>query len=184
MKSVAIITKDRYLYQKLRLELEDAGGFFVHSSPERCDVCFADGDLPKNIAIGARLIRLARSEAEEGVLLPLAIGEAARLTEGAAAGGELDISEGERCAVLHGKKIRLTEVEFSLFSALFSARGSFLAKEELALKVWDSERSPGALNVYVHYLREKLEAEGEKIILSSRLSGYAIDKKYFGGAVC
>ena len=184
MKSVAIVTKDRYLYQKLRLELEDAGGFFVHSSPERCDVCFVDGDLPRAVDEGARLIRLARQASEPGVLLPLAIGEAARLTEGSAAGGELDISRGERCAVLRDKKIRLTEVEFSLFSELFCARGGFVSKEELARRVWKSERSLGVVNVYVHYLREKLEAEGEKIILSSRLSGYAIDKKYFGGAVC
>lgn len=184
MKSVAIVTKDRYLYQKLRLELEDAGDFFVHSSPERCDVCFAEGELPAELDGSARLIRLVQSKSEPGVLLPLAIGEAVRLTEGSPAGGELDISESERCAVLRGKKIRLTEVEFSLFSELFSARGDFVSKEELALRVWNSERSPGVVNVYVHYLREKLEAEGEKIILSLRLSGYAIDKKYFGGAVC
>ena len=31
------------------------------------------------------------------------------------------------------------------------------------------------------YLREKLEAHGEKIIISSRMCGYKIDEKFFGG---
>ena len=44
----------------------------------------------------------------------------------------------------------------------------------------------GVLNVYVHYLREKLERGGEKIIISSRGLGYKIDEKYLqtGGTVC
>jgi DNA-binding response OmpR family regulator len=33
------------------------------------------------------------------------------------------------------------------------------------------------LNVYVHYLREKLE-DGKKIIISSRKLGYKIDERY------
>ena len=41
----------------------------------------------------------------------------------------------------------------------------------------------GILNVYVHYLREKLEKRGEKIIISSRKSGYKIDEKYLKGEV-
>lgn len=184
MKSVAILTDDKYLYQKLRLELEDTGDFFVHQSPERCDVCFVDGDMPKSLDGGALVIRLVRDAKDDGAHLPLPIGEAARLAGGAGTGGELFIAPDVKCAVLHGKKIRLTEVEFSLFSALFSARGDFVSREELVRRVWNSERSAGVVNVYVHYLREKLEDGGEKIIISSRQAGYAIDKKYFGGALC
>ena len=36
------------------------------------------------------------------------------------------------------------------------------------------------VNVYIHYLREKLESGGEKIIISSRNMGYKIDSKYLG----
>ena len=44
--------------------------------------------------------------------------------------------------------------------------------------VWGDECEGGVLNVYIHYLREKLETEGEKIIFSTRKMGYKIDKKY------
>ena len=184
MKSVAILTGDKYLYQRLRLELEGTGDFFVHQSPERCDVCFIDGETPKSLDGGSLVIRLVRNATEAGVLLPLPIGEAARLAGGGGEGGELFIAPDSKCAVLHGRKIRLTEVEFALFSALYSARGEFVSREELVRQVWNSERSAGVVNVYVHYLREKLEDGGEKIIISSRQAGYAIDKKYFGGALC
>ena len=40
------------------------------------------------------------------------------------------------------------------------------------------------MNVYIHYLREKLEADGEKIILSSRSHGYKIDEKYLTEGEC
>ena len=35
------------------------------------------------------------------------------------------------------------------------------------------------MNVYVHYLREKLEYNGEKVIISSRKNGYKIDERFF-----
>ena len=44
--------------------------------------------------------------------------------------------------------------------------------------VWGDGADGGVLNVYIHYLREKLEAGGEKIILSSRKQGYKIVEKY------
>ena len=37
------------------------------------------------------------------------------------------------------------------------------------------------INVYIHYLREKLELCGEKIIIASREAGYRIDKRFLGG---
>jgi DNA-binding response OmpR family regulator len=40
------------------------------------------------------------------------------------------------------------------------------------------DKGEGLINVYVHYLREKLEVGGEKIINSSRKNGYAIDEKF------
>ena len=85
-----------------------------------------------------------------------------------------------RCAYLHGKEIKLTEVEYSLLSLLLS-RGGFVSREELIRAVWGEGADGGVLNVYVHYLREKLEFFGEKIIISSRGLGYKIDEKYLAG---
>ena len=60
---------------------------------------------------------------------------------------------------------------------LCSADGEFVSREEILHSVWSGDADPGIINVYVHYLREKLE-DGEKIIVSSRKNGYKIDGRY------
>ena len=55
-----------------------------------------------------------------------------------------------------------------------------MPREEILSTVWGGEADSGVINVYIHYLREKLEVCGEKIILSSRKCGYKIDEKYLG----
>ena len=61
-----------------------------------------------------------------------------------------------------------------------SANGEFVSREEILSQVWNGDADCGIINVYIHYLREKIE-HGEKIILSSRKQGYCIDEKYLGG---
>ena len=90
----------------------------------------------------------------------------------------LTASDSEKCAILRGEAIRLTEVEYALFSALIKRGGKFVSREDILEEVWGNEADSGIINVYVHYLREKLEKEGEKIIVSSRKMGYKIDEKY------
>lgn len=89
--------------------------------------------------------------------------------------------ESERVARLDAKTIKLTEVEGRLLRLLVDGGGEFVSREELAKKVWGENADGGVLNVYIHYLREKLEAGGEKIILSSRKGGYRIDERFLGG---
>ena len=83
--------------------------------------------------------------------------------------------------MLRGEVIKLTEVEHALFLALMKRGGEFASREDILREVWGSEADEGIINVYVHYLREKLEKSGEKIIVSSRKLGYKIDGKYLGG---
>lgn len=184
MKSVAIVTADGYLFQKLKLELAESKDFFVHTDASSCDICFFDIDTVKNADTAGRVIRLSRYAKEGCVSLPLPIGEAARLAGEGSDGAILSLLASERCAVLRGERIRLTEIEFSLISALYEHGGEYCTREELMRRVWKSEGQSGVINVYVHYLREKLEISGEKIIISSRKNGYAIDKRYLGGAIC
>jgi DNA-binding response OmpR family regulator len=91
----------------------------------------------------------------------------------------LSVLENERTVKLCGVKIPLTEVEFALFYALYRRRGEYASRAELNLEVWGREGDGSLLSVYAHYLREKLEKGKERIILSSRTLGYAIDKSYF-----
>ena len=64
--------------------------------------------------------------------------------------------------------------------AIRAGGGEFVSRDELSRAVWGEGADGGILNVYIHYLREKLESKGEKVIISSRRGGYKIDGKYLG----
>ena len=84
----------------------------------------------------------------------------------------------KRCAYLFGEEIRLTEVEYKLLGKLLSTCPEFVSREELLATVWGGECDTGVVNVYIYYLRQKLEKSGNKVIISSRSYGYKIDEKY------
>ena len=50
-----------------------------------------------------------------------------------------------------------------------------MSREKLLRSVWDGKASPGVVNVYIHYLRQKLERSGKKVIAASRNEGYRIN---------
>ena len=104
-------------------------------------------------------------------------------SQSAECGARLILEDDREHVRLDGDRIRLTEVEGKLLSAILAGGGDYVTREALTEEVWHGTATPGVLNVYVHYLREKLEANGEKIIISSRKCGYKIDAKYTGGAL-
>lgn len=187
-KKIALICPDKYLGRKMRLilspphEVTDipsrtalpSGGFDLVLCPAseasrltvsfaRC-VTFGDGgDVP--LPFSEEMLLSAVSDESESPHTP-------------------PLVSGEKCAYLYGEALQLTEVEFALFSELYSAQGGFVSREELVKKIWGDGASDGVLNVYVHYLREKLEFRGEKIIISSRKQGYKIDEKYLISGGC
>ena len=57
-------------------------------------------------------------------------------------------------------------------------RGEYVSREELLSRIWQNKTDKGILNVYIHYLREKLEKGGERIIISSRNLGYKINEVF------
>lgn len=81
----------------------------------------------------------------------------------------------ERTAVLHEREIPLTETEHSLLKTLIEADGAFVGRDALLPCVGSGERG---LNVFIHHLRGKLEAEGEHVLLCSRTKGYCIDRRF------
>lgn len=88
----------------------------------------------------------------------------------------LTLYAGRRSALLDGQEVFFSRREFALLSALFEADG-FLSREELIEKIWDGKADARTVNVYIHYLREKLEAGGRRIICCDRARGYAIYKE-------
>ena len=89
----------------------------------------------------------------------------------------LRLSENGCYAEFSGERIKLTDLEFRLLSVLIE-RDGFVSRDELMSSLWNNECDDGALNVYIYYLRRKLEKNGSKVIISSRMGGYKIDEKY------
>ena len=177
MKRVAVYTSDKYLYQKIKLAL--LGKAEVTSGGDNCDVAIFDleSDLPP-IENAITVSRLGNGD----ISLPLSFEDIEKLVE--SSGAQLSISSDPKSAILRGRQIKLTDVEYALFALLMKNGGSFTSREEILAGVWGEGVDAGVINVYVHYLREKLETEGEKIIISSRKHGYKIDEKYLGGEKC
>ena len=174
MKRVALITDDGYFYKKCELlllgiaELTDSaeGAALVARVEEQ-----EGGERQLTVREGAAIRTLALPASLQ------ALTEALTPDGGSAA---LGISEDGRTAYLRGEKIRLTESEGALLALLISGGGEFIPRERILSEVFPG-KSEGMINVYIHYLREKLERGGEKIILSSRKEGYRINEKYLGG---
>lgn len=174
---ILLIGADRYLWQKIRLlregddvVLSDAhqGGFdrIIY------DLDSADARIPEGaITVSRRL--------PSDLSLPFCEGE---LTAALSGGGEgrLKIKESSSEALLDGERIPLTEGECKLLSALMRRRG-YTPRAQLLSEVFGEDKSAGLLTLYIHYLREKLEVRGEKIILSSRSEGYKISERFLGG---
>jgi len=177
MKRVSVITKNRFLFQKIRLELSECE-VTLGESDGKCDVRLVDLDTAEPIDDAISMSRYGACD----VSLPFALGTLNKIIEeGEGDKTLLSLDFAARCANLYGEKIRLTDVEFSLLSLLYAAGGEYVGRREILRKVWNNACDEGVINVYIHYLREKLEVGGEKIILSSRKLGYAVNSKFLKG---
>ena len=164
MKKVLLLASDGLLKQKIHLALYD-----------RAEVSETDGD-------GAELLIREGDGCiyvgERRLSLPLSLSELWEAVEDGESERLLSLDGESKSAILGGEIIKLTEVEYRLLAALASARGDFVSRRRLLAEVWGEGASGGILNVYIHYLRDKLEGRGEKLILSSRTEGYKIDGRY------
>ena len=182
-KKIEVMTKDDYLARKIALALAEGMSTrriediseHITGIPLLLDIDTVDVDASLPDAV-----TMARSRSAD-LHLPLRISELCRAFEGKTSDIPLFLEENEKYATLRGERIHLTEVEHQLLSALMKRGGCYASREELLSEVWHGERDSGVVNVYIHYLREKLERHGEKIIISSRKYGYSIDKKFIGG---
>ena len=80
-------------------------------------------------------------------------------------------------AVRRGPRVvALTAREFMLLQVLLRRRGQVLSRDLLLQEVWKGERSSSnVVEVYVRYLRQKLEAGGERRLLHTvRGRGYCL----------
>lgn len=178
-KKIAVYTKDGFLFQKILLDAPD--GLEIIRGGDDTEDCVRLVDVDTVKAPDGAYISMSRRGGAD-ISIPFPLGTLDRFfSEEQSDSPQLSISEKERAAYLRGERIRLTELEYALLSHLMKNGGGYSPKEELLRDIWKDDADPGIINVYIHYLREKLEKHGEKIILSSRKRGYKIDEKYAGG---
>ena len=175
MRRIKVVTKNPYLWQKIRLLLADdaiteLGDLFSETD----DLCFWDIDSMGASPFSEKILTVGKDE-NVALALPLSFERIKRAALKTTVKPPLTL-EGRVCS-FKGEKIRLTELEASLLSLLIEANGEYVSREEILDRIWRNDADAGIINVYIHYLREKLE-KGEKIILSSRKQGYKIDGKF------
>lgn len=207
MLRIAVRTNDDRLYQKLLLMLEERAvivrtygdrisGFdlvIYDARGGQSDETEAGADTGSRIESGGSV---SGSNIKGGVVSDTAsyigIGEGERLSypfterellSAISDGGIENITRlrslpEERAVIIDGETVTLTDVEWRLYEMIAKGGGDYVSREELILGVWGGSCTESSLNVYIHYLREKLERSGERVILSSRRGGYKIDEKF------
>ncbi len=176
MKRVSVYTKDEYLYKKISLSLPDCEVKRAFTEDDAVgSVCvFIDIDtLPVKIEGAVTMSR--RSEAD--LSIPFSLDAPSAMLSPSDL-PSCTLLPQRRSVILEDKEIRLTELEYALFELIVSAGEECVSREEILERVWGGEADGGIVNVYVHYLREKLERRGEKLITSHRGRGYTLSEKY------
>lgn len=177
IRTVGVYTENEYLLQKIKLELIGSAEVIDLTKNEKiCELTLVDGENPRFENTDG--LKMKREGGD--IRIPFRIGELCELlTKEKTA--YIELLKSQRAVKIKSKAVKLTELEYALLELLMSERGGYVSRERILETVWEGRADRGIINVYVHYLREKIETEGEKIILSSRNFGYKINEKYLGG---
>lgn len=184
MACAVIVGRDGYFFDFLRCELDGLFSEFRRETDakevEAGDVCFIDADTSAVRTVGVPCFTFSRRGGCD-FPLPAPLGSVrAAVLRAREAAPRLSLSDDGRTVMLGERTVRLSEGEFALLSRLFRAKGAYVGREELLSDVFGNAAEAGILNVYIHYLRKKLEAGDEKIIFSSRGDGYRLSERVFG----
>lgn len=180
MAIAVILSADPYFKTRLSYELE---GLFTEiaealPSPLPADaVCFLDRDTAEIASPPRGAVTFSRRD-DADLPIPYRLGAVReRLLRTQKDAPRLSLLADGHTAVLGKRTVHLSDGEFALLSRLLRAEGDYVSRETLLAELWEGEDG-GILNVYIHYLRKKLETENERVILSSRGRGYAVNPAY------
>ncbi len=188
---VFVFTEDEYLFLKIQVLCEREGISLSRITNEAraysCVIWDVDKKGTKEKVFPKmahkKALLLSRDNIQNTEHLPLANRTLLAFLRNEGEGDFLTLDSEQRTAHIYGEEIKLTELEGALLSYLISRGGECATNEELVAHLWGGQASAGAVNVYIHYLREKLELRGERIILVRRGKGYYIEPKFLKGDV-
>jgi two-component system, OmpR family, response regulator len=92
--------------------------------------------------------------------------------------GDLGVDLRSRRVQRGGKQVELSSREFALLEYFMRHPGQVLSRQQILSAVWDYSFDPGSnvVDVYVRYLRSKLDRRGEpSVIQTVRGSGYRFE---------
>ena len=92
--------------------------------------------------------------------------------------GNLRVDESTRIVTRAGSQVELTSREFDVLLALARRPGLPMSRSALLAEVWqgDVEVSPNIVDVYIGYLRKKLEGpRGRRVIRTVRGKGFMLE---------
>ena len=145
-----------------------------------CELLIIDLDyarVPQH-AEAARRIGYARRERSVGFPLlvrPFRMAALCALIGGAEVENPLRPSADFRTVTVGSEAVALSEREALLFRLLYEAKGAVVSREVLAHAVFPNADAPeDSINVYVHYLRKKLERNKKRLIRAYRGGGYSL----------
>lgn len=171
---VELIARDYYTKTKV---------FSVYSENEsaKASLLIFDADtVTPPVGLSSRVICFSRrKEAPHGYTLlprPFAVDTLRALLGNGGEGGKqssLYLHHDKNAVELDGETVALTPQEYALLSLLYKANGEAVSRPALQSAVFDG-KTKDALNVYIHYLRKKLEKNGKKRIVALRGKGYAL----------
>lgn len=90
---------------------------------------------------------------------------------------DLELDFARRQVMRSGKEIHLSAKEFSILEYLMRNAGIVLSREQIEAHMWsfDYEGSSNVVDVYIRYLRKKIDADFEiKLIHTVRGAGYVL----------
>jgi DNA-binding response OmpR family regulator len=91
--------------------------------------------------------------------------------------GDLSMDTLRRLVERAGRILYLSPTEYSVLELLLERQGHAVSKKEILSYVWhdDTYRDPNTVEVYVNYLRNKLESHGgSRLIHTQRGAGYLL----------
>ena len=177
---ICILSDEESFARMLYLELtERAHRVLLCPSPDAlppADLYLVDADRYPDCHPRGRTLRYGRSieNGPDSLHRPFPLADLHALTVQESPRRGLRLLPAESAVLLDGLHIRLTRLEYALLARLSSAEGKPVSREVLLTEVFGGEGDGGVLNVYIHYLRKKLERGGRRLLFALRGQGYML----------
>jgi len=184
MTKIVVWVKDLHLEKLLTLELQRIG-YTVSDKKEECEIFITDSEreIPPTGSKKILISNVLSQKVDYTVLKrPVDLAslrecvasllESKKVNAKNKANDKIAVNKKEKCAIVGGKKVQLTENEFLLLSRLIEENGNPITREQINALLHASGNTP---EVYICGLRKKLtQSDGVNPIITVRGKGYKL----------